>query len=361
LCRELLTPDGVAFVSYNALPGGYPRQMAREMMLQRVAAIEDAGEKLRTGIGFLRAVLQARAPDDPFRRLLEEQIASMEKRSPEAVFHDEFSEVNDPSLFRDFVARADRHGMQYLSEAALPAPPDPAYRADLRPAVEDVGRDDIIAQEQALDFMRMRKYRETLLCHKECNVRRDFSRDVFRRLLLASQVESSSGENGSRVFTLPGGIKMETTHPGTIALMEQLAGAWPRTLSWEEIGPGIAKEFSLGDNGPGLLMRLALSKMIELHAWKAPVATEISRHPKASTSALHEARIRSRVTTLQHMTVHLEDPVVRSFLLLLDGTRDRAALLDALKAEYPDLPPDRLEQGIEPNLRMFHRAAVLES
>lgn len=361
LCRELLTSHGIAFVSYNALPGGYVRQMARETMLLKAAGVEDASEKVGVGIRFLHAVVETRPQDDPFRCLLEEHLKSMESRRPEAVFHDELSEVNKPVMFSGFVEHARRHGLQYLSEAVLPPPPDPCYRADLRPAIEDAAREDIIAQEQVLDFIRMRKYRETLLCHKECKVKRGFSGEFFRKLLLASQVESGPSEAGnSGIFKLPGGIKMETSHAGAIALMEQIAAAWPRALSWEEIKPEVSQGFLRDDSGAGVLMRLAISKMIELHAWRAPVTAEISARPRVSASALQEVRIGTHVTTLLHTTARLDDPVVRSFVLLLDGTRDRSALLTALRTEYPDIPLDQLEQGIEPNLKMFHRAGLFE-
>jgi hypothetical protein len=52
---------------------------------------------------------------------------------------------------------------------------------------------------------------------------------------------------------------------------------------------------------------------------------------------------------------------LRSFLGLLDGTRDRTALLDALKAEFPAIPSEQLEQGIEPSLKLLHRAGLLEA
>jgi hypothetical protein len=59
--------------------------------------------------------------------------------------------------------------------------------------------------------------------------------------------------------------------------------------------------------------------------------------------------------------VALDDPVVRGFLKLLDGTRDRTALLDAMKAEFPDRPRATLEEGIEPGLAFFYRAGLLEA
>src|SRR5271166_2426101 len=66
-------------------------------------------------------------------------------------------------------------------------------------------------------------------------------------------------------------------------------------------------------------------------------------------------------TTLLHTTLRLDDPIVRNFLSLLDGTRDRGAIRDALKAEFPAIPPEQLERGIEPSLNLLHRAGLLEA
>jgi len=363
LCRELLTPHGVAFISYAALPGGHLRNMLREIMLYRVQGIEDPAQKTAAALTFLRFVMNARKPGDPFRAVIEEQLKSMEKRTPHAVFHDELGEVHHPLLFTEFIRHAARHGLQYLSESVLPPPPDPVNNSELAPILASLAGDDFIAREQLLDFLRNRMYRETLLCHVDREVRRDYLPEQFQRLSYSSQVSSSPGAKpGAKIFTLPGGIKMETSHPAVIALMEQLEAAWPRALSFAEVEPGLsASGFVLDHEGAALLMRLAVAKMIELHAWKAPVAPSISNHPIASACARDEARTRTHVTTLLHTTARLDDPLVRSFLQRLDGTRDRAALIDALKAEYPHVPREQIEKGIEPNLRFLHRAGMLEA
>lgn len=363
LSSELLGPHGVAFVSYNALPGGHLRNMIRDMMLYSVKDIEDPGLKVERAIAFLRSVLDTRPQGDGFRVLIERHLERMQTRGPQSVFHDELSAIYDPLHFFEFVGHARGHGLEYLSEAVLPPPPDPCYRSDLRPTLESAAGDDIIAQEQMLDFMRMRMYRETLLCRAERAVCRDVSPEFFGRLLCASQATSGPGETqGAKVFTLPGGIKMETAHPHVIALMEQLEAAWPRALSFAEIEPGLAESgFSLDHEGAALLMRLAVSDMIELRAWRAPLAAEISIRPRASASSRQEARTGEHATTLLHTTLRLDDAMVRSFLRLLDGTRDRDALLDTLKAEFPAMPVEQLEQGIEPNLQLLHRAGILEA
>jgi len=363
LCRELLTPHGVAFVSYAALPGGHLRNMLREIMLYSTNHIEDPEQKVAGALACLRFVMNARKPGDPFRALIEEQLRLFEKRTPHALFHDELSDVYHPLLFSEFICHARSHGLQYLGESVLSPPPDPANNPELEPTLAALAGDDIIAREQLLDFLRNRMYRETLLCHAEREVRREFLPEQLRGLNFASQASSSPGDKpGAKVFILPGGIKMETAHPGVIALMQQLEAASPRALSFAEVEPELsAAGFTLDQDGAALLMRLAVAKMIELHAWKAPVASAISTHPRASACARQEARTRTHVTTLLHSTARLDDPLVRSFLQLLDGTRDRAALLDALKAEYPDVPREQLEQGIEPNLNFLYQAGMLEA
>jgi hypothetical protein len=154
---------------------------------------------------------------------------------------------------------------------------------------------------------------------------------------------------------------MESNHAGAIALLEELEAAWPRALSFDEIEPRIAATgFVLDGDGVTLLMRLVVARMVELHAWRAPVAGEVSARPRASACGRQEALTRPYATTLLHGTVALDDPVVRSFLKLLDGTRDRSALLDAMKAEFPAKPQEELEEGIEPGLAFLHHAGLLE-
>jgi methyltransferase-like protein len=362
LCRELLAPHGIAFVSYNALPGGHLTEMMRDMMLFGSRGASDPEQKVSAALTFLYFVSSARPEGDVFRRLIEEQLKQLEKRIPYVVFHDELTEARRSLLFSDFATHASRHGLAYLSESMLPPPGDPAYHPDLQPIIESLSGDDVIAGEQALDFLRMRMFRETLLCHGEREIRRGQMQEQLHRLNYAVQATSTPGEKpGARVFTTPSGIRMETTQPAIIALVEKLAEAWPRALSFAELEPRLSEAGVPPHESAALLMHLTRAGLISLHAWKAPVAATIAERPRASASARQEARSRLRVSTLFHTMERLDDPVVRSFLCLLDGARDRAALIEALKAEHPALPAGQVEQQIEPMLKLFHRAGLLEA
>lgn len=363
LCGELLAPQGIAFVSYNAMPGGHLRLMLRDMMLCRAAGFENLAQGETEALHFLRWLAEARAEDDIYRLLIETQLQRMEKRKPGGAYHDEMSAAYHPVYFNQFVGHAQQHGLQYLSEASLPPPTDPCYQSQTLSAVETLAGEDIVQQEQLLDFLRIRMYRETLLCRANLALRRDFPAGGFEKLRIASQASSAPGETpDARVFTLPGTIKMESNHPAVIALLEELARRWPLALTLDELAPQLARTgFALETDGAALLIRLAISKMIELRAWQAPVAETISERPRASACGRQEVRAFGHATTLLHLTVTPEDPKVRALLELLDGARNRDDLLSAMKSAFPEASVSDLQEGIQSSLQSLHSAAMLEA
>ena len=197
--------------------------------------------------------------------------------------------------------------------------------------------------------------------HAAAEPRRDFGEEDILRLLFSSEACEEQTEAGdTRVFLLPGGGRMETNHPGVIALLRELEKAWPRALSWEELEARCsAVRDWLDGKGPALL-RLAAARMIELHAWRAPVASAVAMRPRASVCSRHEAQAKEHATSLLHRTVSLKDARVRSLLRLLDGTRDRDELVEAMKAAFPGSAPGELEEGLDSSLRLFLGAGVLE-
>ena len=363
LCGELLAPNGVAFISYDALPGGYQRTMLREMMLFGAEGLADPGDRVAAGREFLQFLHAERPEGDPYRTLIQKQLDRMDKRSLESIFHDELTDSYHPVYFSDFAARAGKHGLQYLSEAALASPKDPTYRSALWPMLEAASGGDIVKQEQILDFVRMRNYRETLLCRAECAVRRDYPIEQIRRLRLASPATSGPGETpGATEFTLPDGIKTETNHPHVVKLLKTLEAAWPHRLSFAQIEESLGEPgFPLNQEGAVLLMRLAVSKMIEFYAWTPGLAEEISLRPRASASARLEASIHPWAVTLLHSTIGLHDKLVCSFLKRLDGNTDREAVTRAVGEEFPDLSAEELEAAMKQALGYFYRVGMLEA
>ncbi|MGA2252662.1 methyltransferase domain-containing protein [Terracidiphilus sp.] len=367
LCAELLAPNGVAFFSYNALPGCHIRRIVRDAMLFRSEGIADPNERAATGVEFLQFLHKARGVDDAYSRLLLGQYEYLSERDPHATIHDEIGESYHPVTFLDFVGHARAHGLDYLSEAALPPPGDPGYRSEVQAVLEEIAGPDPLRQEQALDYVRARIFRETLITHAETDSGSGRILDPnpahLPHLLFASAAISSPGEAaGATRFTLSSGARTDINHLAAVAVLCALEAAWPLALNLDELCRQTAGSgFTPDETGLRLILRLVISQLVELRAWNVPAVRVISTHPRVSACARQEGRIHARTSTLLHTTVALENPRFRALLGLLDGTRDRKTLADALQAAFPGEPRDGLEQGIESGLQFLLRAGLLEA
>jgi len=363
LVNRLLTPDGIAFVSYNAQPGGYLRMVQRDMLRFLVCGRDNLREQIAAADKTMRMLMNARGEQDAFRHLFEERQSKMMLRPAGSVYHDELSEVHEPPLFADFVAHAAEHGLQFLDEAMLPPPPDPFYKGELRRDIEKAVGTDTILTEQMLDFVRLRQFRETLLCRSDLKVSREFKWERFRNLVVTSETLAEPGkEPGATAFVLAGGARMEMNHPGLVGAMTKLTEAWPRAIPFAEVEADLAATVKdMKNDGTGLLMRLVIAQMIELRTWNPPLAEALPERPRASLLARMEARESATATTLLHTTVRFEDEIAHRFIHLLDGTRNREELATALKAEMPAVPAEEIDTKIDKSLNFFYRAGFFEA
>jgi len=76
-------------------------------------------------------------------------------------------------------------------------------------------------------------------------------------------------------------------------------------------------------------------RLLELRTHEPEFVTEITDKPRASDLARAQAKRGTRVTNQRHEIVNL-DEFSRRTLQLLDGSRDRAALLDSMAALVAD-------------------------
>jgi SAM-dependent methyltransferase len=335
LIGRSLAPHGVAFVSYNALPGARLRTMLREMAL--LHAGEDAGIALR--LERARELYEFLAPwsenrPDAYGAVLATELERL-RRLPRAVLaHDDLGERYDPCGLRDVVAHAARHGLRYLGDA------EPAeLLADRQPPGVDeqldaIAEGDRVVWEQYADLLAGRAFRQTLLCRADAPVDdvvdpRRLTRLWFRatdRAGIGGGEGSDAIEAGTAAGSHPGGSSGAagngSSGSGAIA---RLALARPRSLPFGEL---------LGDGEPGALAaelwRAFRAGEVELSSAPDRHVTVAGERPDASPVARWQAARGPELTSLAHDPVRLDDPLGRLLVRLCDGTRDRAALTAAL-------------------------------
>jgi SAM-dependent methyltransferase len=335
VCRDSLAPHGVAYVSYNAYPGCHLRRVARDIMLYHTAGVSDPAERVRQARALMGLLVEAQSDAG-----MAAEFQVVLEREPNVIYHDDLAEFNQPVYFHEFAAHARRFGLQFLSEATLVAP-EGRLPAKVQKALEPLDADPL-RKEQYLDFMKVRRFRETLLCREDAPIARPVTPDRVAGLLASSKAAPAGPEEpgGAVEYVGEQGAAVKTVHPLVKSALTLLGGAWPRRMSFEEI---LAQTSAGGQHAAlaEILWHTCRSGLVELHAHRGCFAARAGEYPVASSLARHDLREGNLTATLAHGVVQIDDPMGRRLVTALDGTRNRGALALEL-----DTPLSAVEDGL---------------
>ncbi len=333
-----LRPHGIAYVNYNAYPGCHPRLMLREMMLAHARSAASPEERIGMARQFLASLAES-APAGEYGALLKAEARRLHDRPAAALYHDELGEFYRPLYFREFIREAAAHGLRYLAEATL---------SDTHADSADVP--DRIEQEQHLDYLKGRAFRQTLLCRGEREIEHRLRTGEIARFCAACPAVASATAAETEFRTPRSGLR--TAHPAAIAVLNALIEAWPRAVPVPDL-PGAPPEVE------AILMSAFTAGLVLLYAAPPALASTPGDRPVASPLARIQARAGDAVTTLLHTSIELRDPIGRRLLGLLDGTRDRAALIDEL-LPLAGSSRETLGPALERNLLALARLGLLQ-
>jgi len=348
ICRALLGPHGVAFVSYNTLPGYHVAGMLREMMLFHVRGTEDPRKRVAQAVALVRFLAESKDEPDLYRLVLRQELESLSSRPASTVHHDLLAPTNDPVYFHEFVGHAAQHGLQYLGEADYFEMFPHGYAAGV---AERMGSPSghRIAWEQYLDFLKCRLFRQTLLCHESVPLRTDAAGERVSRFRISSSARCAIPDPGvdagaPALFQGARGARLETAEPMVKAAMMLLAERWPESPTFDELLAGSRSRIGRGEGdaarageadarelGDGLLMAYSIG-LVELHLQPSRAVSRAGPRPLASALARWQAHQGPTVTTLRGEHALVEDDLERHLIPLLDGTRGRSELLEAVTA-----------------------------
>jgi SAM-dependent methyltransferase len=341
ICRERLTPNGIASISYNALPGRHVRMMLREMMMYHTRDSHDAGDRIQRARELLQMVGSARLASSAWQPMIDEEIQRLSAGNPGWFFHDDLAPVNDSFYFRDFVARAARNSLQYLGDA------EAHLMFDVKNALTWLG-DDVIEREQYLDFLCFRQFRQTLLCHAEAPLERPARPERMDQFLFSSPARQSEGQiEGMNSVCI-------TEAPAAVARVAAAMGqTYPLPVAFDKLAEHVSDRDALR----GILFTLIRSGFAEFHVNDPAADRTPGARPRVSRLARWESE-RTGVVTYSTHTVLKLDPMARALIELLDGTRDLDSIasaltevvgapsLDEIRARLPDILTHMAKTGL---------------
>jgi methyltransferase-like protein len=262
------------------------------------------------------------------------------------LYHDDLSPINAPVYFVQFASHAARYGLQFLAETQFTLGQEFQASADMLESLERISA-DTIQREQYLDFVECRRFRQTLLCRDSLVVKRDLNLEMLKSLKYVSLAHLASPElelNSSKAVKFAGSRRASiwTANPMAKAALQHLGENWPMPFTVEEIRlaarerlcrAGVALDSTLNDGQEALLQLLLTAYgagLVEALPTPPGFVLQVSDRPVSSPVARLQLAQGNVVTSLLHTTFDVSDPLARQLILLLDGTRDRAAILQGL-------------------------------
>jgi 2-polyprenyl-3-methyl-5-hydroxy-6-metoxy-1,4-benzoquinol methylase len=325
-----LTPQGVAYVSYNALPGGYMRTMIRDMMQFHTRGLQGADEILAGARQILEFVVAASGRDSDYQAFIRKELEDNMGRPSYGLFHDELEEYNQPVYFHEFAAHAARCGLQFLAEANyFDMRPESAGGGIESPVFDAVSADPLL-REQYLDFARCRRFRQTLLCHATIQRSPNVVPESFKDLYFASPAHevpvADSASTGAREFHGPKDSKIKTAHPTVLRCMSAMVEAWPDAVPFNALCTLEADFVPVFE----ILNALFGNGLVEARTTRPNLVLNPGERPVASPLARWQAPQGIPITTLRNTSLITDGQLERRLIALLDGTRTRDDLFAEL-------------------------------
>jgi SAM-dependent methyltransferase len=329
LVQRLLSPNGVAYVSYNVFPGWYQRGVVRDVLSFGAALDSSSNVEERVGkaLKFLGVVASTRSSDgDLYGHYLREASERLQQSDVSYIAHEYLEESNNPCTFSDFNAQAQSYGMQFLSESR------PVFSStnDLAPQVQALMTqlgEDVVRREQALDIFRNRAFRETLLCHSHHVIKRDLRASALRSVSAVSdyvRVNTAATQGVSfreilsgRDIVLPTGLHTEV-----------LNAVAARCAAGIEVEQVLGQIESPEREVLAALAMLWSSGFIHFEQLPVPAALSLDQSARVSRVAQMQLARGEPLCTLRHQALAV-NTAEEALLQGLDGSRTFAEIITA--------------------------------
>jgi len=279
--------------------------------------------------------------------MLREQHAMLQQHSDAYVFHEHLEEHNEPLWFLDFSKRLDAHRLQFPGEAdfgsmvaSMSWPPDVQKRLD------GMTR-NLLEQEQYMDFVRNRAFRQSLICHASRAPSYLIGGDRMSKLYAASSgnvltrsTDDTNRSNEEWRFALADGESLCTASRTTQLVFEHLGRVWLERVAVEQLLDDAIERATLEveelKDAKKVLEVSILNiysstsgRLIELSAASLDMVSVKSARPIVNALARVLAKQGSPVVNRRHEVVEIA-PVDRRIIPLLDGTRQEVDVFEEL-------------------------------
>ncbi|MDQ2667027.1 MAG: class I SAM-dependent methyltransferase [Gemmatimonadota bacterium] len=387
VCSRNLSTNGIAYVSYNTLPGWHVRGMVREMMMYHDDPSLPPRERVSRAREFVDLLANegAAMKTTPHTLSIMEEAINLRAQHDAHLLHEQLEPYNAPVYFSEFARRAAGAGLAFMAEAKLRNTSSTLSAWAIGAAGSDA---NVIRVQQYVDFAIGRTFRRSLLCHAAVGALAQPTAAALATLHVSLRAAPTApaeqdAATGPVVesFKTADDVTMTTDNPLVLAAFHVLMRVAPSSLPFDAVLQRVTDALS-ADDSPGIaepadraaplasaLLQCAVGGLVELHRYPAPFSATISQRPVASPLARRRVDSTDTVPNLRHRTTELT-AVERALLPHMDGAHDSERLLERLIEEVKSgsitvegTLPDRddLARIVDAALKRLASVALLEA
>ncbi len=381
ICQENLSPQGIAYVSYNTYPGWNMVNSVRDMMHWHTKNIQDPTTKAQQARVLLKFITDGLQEDhSAYAQFLKSEINLLANQPDSYLLHDHLSYFNQPIYFHQFMEAANTHKLSYLSDAFLAT----MFTDNLPPALsKELNKiNNIIIIGQYMDFIRNQRFRCTLLCHDNQTVNRALKTHDIENYYLQfvgkpndplfneqtiKEGKEASFSNGAVTLNVKNKIsqmamlillenKFKPIHYND--LCQKMLARVPELKDIET-----AKKYLNDDLN---LMRSVFAGLITISSYLPDYAPDLMPKPIACPLARYQAKQQNYVTNRRHEPVMI-DIVSKSLLPHMDGSKsiedleniiEKLIQTDVLRALTQDKQPITDAKELKEQIKLFCKMAL---
>ena len=344
ICSENLSDQGIAYISYNVLPGWRFNQSMRDMILYRTRNMKEPGQRVSAVLDLFGTMLAGLADGNSAHDAQFKSFGKTLESIPDVssyLLHEYMEADNTPYYFNQFARDLKNNSLQYICDAEQSDFELDALPADTGTKFEAI-TENTIEVEQYIDFLKNTRFRRSLICHEGIGLDSAYRLERIQNLHVATNVLPISNPPDSPVneitaYRTPSGRQFSTQHQLAQIALHLLSDIRPCSMPASALIEAAALEIDSGETDMSkqaekighAVYSLFYNGVFDLLGAGRLCVPDTGEFPMASPVSRLLVPLR-RVTNLCHRTIILDDEMAYFVLAHLDGTRNRDALADLM-------------------------------
>jgi len=333
ICRENLSSEGIAFISYNVQPGWRMKQAARDVFMALTPPEMPAQQRWEYGVSWIKDALETTANETP-KPLLHQAMANelesiLTQKNIRYLVHEYLEDHNEPLLFREFLNQINKAELAYLGDVE----PASMVRHITNPVLSEFFKrrpaGSMAETEQAIDIITGRPFRQSVIVKgiRQSQINRALTPEFFKKLYIQSRITKSEDQSGQVTYKHVKLGQLNAQPPYGTATLDVLSAHANMPTAFKEL----AEKFTALSEGTESTFAEILFSLLGAGAMDIFAEPHIPELPKGATPlAILDVEAGREVTSNASGEIIGLDPVQRLMLPLLKGNWNREEVIKQL-------------------------------